>query len=261
MKTITLSFLLSAGLFTAAHAQSAGENKPPREDEGKPAADHPRPPKPKPDLDKIWKSLDTNTDGFVSPEEFSTLPRIAKLPEEKRGEIFKRFDKDGDGKLTRDELEAMFRRFEGNKMQRLKELDTDKSGGISFEEFKAGEMFKKLPPEKQEAIFKRLDSDGDGQITPKDRPRRDRERPSPKHIFEKNDENRDGFLSFEEFRKDPMVAKRSEDEQEDLFLKLDEDKDRKLSFEEMRKMFPPPPDRKKDEPKPEKKFAPAPKPE
>ncbi|MFT3991131.1 MAG: EF-hand domain-containing protein [Luteolibacter sp.] len=244
MKTITLSFLLSAGIFSAVlQAQPVEEKKPEQGKSEKSEDGETRPPKQKPNLDEIWKSLDANSDGFISPEEFATLPRISKLPEEKRGEVFKRFDKDGDGKLTREELEGMFKRFDGNRMQRLKELDTDQSGGISFEEFKSGETFKKLPLEKQEAIFKRLDTDGDGQLTPKDLPKRDRgephERPSPKEIFERNDANHDGFVSFEEFRKDPFIARLSEDEQEDRFLKLDENKDQKLTEAEMEKMFPP----------------------
>ena len=69
-------------------------------------------------------------------------------------------------------------------MQRLWELDPDKSGGVSFEEFKAGRIFKKLPPE----AAGRIVSNGwtpnqDGVISPKDKPeppfKRDGGEPAP----------------------------------------------------------------------------------
>jgi Ca2+-binding EF-hand superfamily protein len=98
------------------------------------------------------------------------MPRIANLPVEKRAEIFSRLDKDNDGSLSRKELGRFGRPHDDHPMKRLWELDADKSGGISFDEFKSGQIFQKLPAEKQARIFKRLDTDGDGFITPKDRP-------------------------------------------------------------------------------------------
>ena len=141
-------------------------------------------------------------------------------------------------------------------MQRLWELDADKSGGISFEEFKLGQLFIKLSPERQQEVFRRLDSDGDGVVSPKDRPQMPFKHPDgpggrplgkpdaaegPGRINLKLDTNGDGALSFEEFRVGPAVKDLTEDEQEDRFNLLDRNGDLKISPAD----FPPPPQKSK----------------
>ncbi len=200
---------------------------------------------------EAWKLADTDHDGFISKAEFEAMPRIMNLPEEKRENLFKRLDKDTDGKLSRDELGHFGKPHDGQDqpMKRLWELDSDKSGGINFEEFKAGQLFMKLPLARQEAVFRRLDTDGDGVITPKDKPEspfKHPNRPDGRHpedggesgqINRKLDLDGDGALSFGEFRKDPAVKNLTEDEQEDRFELLDRNGDHKLSAED----FPAPP--------------------
>lgn len=68
-------------------------------------ADGPKKRHKQPDPEKVFKHLDSNSDGSISLEEFKAGPRAQKNPE-KAEEIFKK-------------------------------IDTDSSGGISFEEFKA----------------------------------------------------------------------------------------------------------------------------
>lgn len=115
------------------------------------------------------------------------MPRIQNLPEEKRLRLFNRLDKDQNGMLDREEIVRIGKAHEGQgpPLQRLWELDVDHSGGISFEEFKAGQMIQKLPPARQSELFRRLDTDRDGLITPKDKPeppfRRDGGPPHLKH--------------------------------------------------------------------------------
>lgn len=205
---------------------------------------------------EVWKSADADGDGFIALAEFGAMPRIERLPEEKREQLFRRLDKDGDGKLSRGELESFGRNRDGSHfqpMKRLWELDKDKSGGISFEEFKLSEVFKKLSPEMQESLFRRLDSDRDGMITPKDRPEpratgpdgkqrphkvgRDGGEPRPEQMLRRLDTNGDGALSFEEFRVASWHKDLSEDEQEERFLKLDRTNDQRLTSED----FPPKP--------------------
>ena len=202
-----------------------------------------------------WKKADVDGSGTISREEFDNMPRIQKLPVEKRDRIFARLDKDGDKVLSSEELKAMDRpRLEGREaMMHFRELDTDHSGGISLEEMKAGDLFKKLPPEKLELLFKRLDTDGDGQITVKDRPlpmgpdgpdeqnrpdHGDRLARDPRRMIRELDENKDGSVSFEEFKNAPQNKNLSEDEQEDRFEALDKNGDKKIDETD----FPPRPE-------------------
>jgi Ca2+-binding EF-hand superfamily protein len=250
MKTIPVS-LIVAGLLVPVIAKARPQNEP----KGGPGLDGENRRERQRQFAESWKAADKDDDGFISREEFDAMPRIGNLPEDKRPRIFERLDKDGDGKIGRDELKWMARPHDGQHppLPRLAELDADKSGGVSFEEFKAGRMFQKLPPERQMAIFKHLDTDGDGQVTPKDRPkplfgpeggkhhfRRGPEpggNPDPRRMIRQLDKDGDGALSFEEFRACPAMSQLSEDEQEDRFEAMDKNGDQKLTAED----FPPPP--------------------
>lgn len=209
---------------------------------------------------EAWQAADKNHDGVLSKDEFDLMPRIQNLPEEKRLHLFERLDKDGDGKLSREELGRIGHPHDpqGPPRQRLWELDADKSGGISFEEFKAGQFFKKLPPARQEAMFRRLDTDGDGLITPKDKPEPvfkheggkqhqphseggppDGHRMESRQIIRQLDQNGDGVLSLEEFRAAPAVKDLTAAEQQERFSAMDRNHDQKITAED----FPSPPAR------------------
>lgn len=214
---------------------------------------------------ELWKKADTDGDGFISAAEFATMERPGQLPEDKRNEIFKRLDKNGDGRISTDELP---RRPQGDGMPPLEQVDADKDGRIVFEEFKNLGFVAKLPEERQRKIFGRMDRDGDGALTPKDRPegpphdgRRDGKGDgkggrggNPRELIRKLDQNGDGALNFEEFRKAGFLKDKSEDEQEDSFEKMDRNKDLKIDGSD----FPPPADGPKsdgprpDGPKPDK---------
>ncbi|MCW1883638.1 EF-hand domain-containing protein [Luteolibacter flavescens] len=208
----------------------------------------------------LWKKADADGDGFISMEEFATMERPSQLTPEKREEIFKRLDKNGDGRIGPDELP---RRPE--RMQPLEEVDADKDGRIVFEEFKNLGFVAKLPEERQRKIFERMDRDGDGALTAKDRPEGPPHREGrwnngnkdgktegnkggrgghPMEMIRRLDQNGDGALSFEEFRQAGFLKGKSEDEQEDVFEKMDRNKDLKIDATD----FPPPP----EGPKPDK---------
>ena len=77
---------------------------------------------------EAWKAADRDQDGFITAEEFAAIPRIQKLPGEKRANLFKRLDKDADAKLSHEELNGLRKSRDGNPdrpMKRLWQLDAD----------------------------------------------------------------------------------------------------------------------------------------
>ncbi len=235
MKTIPVSYLIAGLLLPAVYLAQAQEAAVGRKDRGKGHKDGGMR-----SFAETWKAADKDQDGFISIAEFVLMPRIQKLPEEKRVRIFERLDKDFNDKLGREELGHHGGGSHDGKrqhMKRLWELDADKDGGISLQEFKAGELFKKLPPGKQDRVFRRLDTDGDGVVTPRDKPRPSKngggsKEKRPQAINLKSDTNGDGVLSFEEFRSGPAMMGLSEDIQEERFEMLDRNDDLKISAED-----------------------------
>jgi Ca2+-binding EF-hand superfamily protein len=254
MKTIPVCSLLSGMVLPVlCLAQTLGPERPGKDDAKAARREGMRP------FVEAWKRADSDQNGRISKAEFDAMPRLQNLAAEKRDKLFTRLDKNADGELRHDELAQMMKPFDGKMggLPHLMGLDADKSGGISFEEFKQSEFFSKLPAERQGIVFGRLDTDGDGQITPRDRPEPqfrgpDREghprRPDkdePDHMDRVNrklDLDGDGALSFEEFRAGPSVKNLTEDQQEDRFEVLDRNHDLKISQED----FSPTPPKKSD---------------
>ena len=213
-------------------------------------------------MEEMWKKADTDGDGFLSPEEFAAMDRPGRLPDEKRAEIFKRIDKNGDGRIGPDEIP----KGRPGGMPPLEQVDFNKDGKIEFSEFQKLDFVARLPEERQRALFTRMDQDGDGFLTPKDRPQRDGRRDgkgggpdgkgprhgSPLDMIKDFDKDGDGALSFAEFREIPWMKDKGEDEQEDRFEEMDKNHDQKLDAAD----FPPPPEAapagKPEDKKPEK---------
>lgn len=125
----------------------------------------------------MFNMLDKNKDGVISAEEFFASPRMARMDQEQRDKLFARIDLDGDGKVTPEEIRKMRQESHERKMREFRELDTDENGGLSFEELSKGKFFSQLPEEKRRQIFDRMDTNGDGEITPEDRPQGPRPHP------------------------------------------------------------------------------------
>ena len=125
----------------------------------------------------LFGMMDKNQDGVITSEEFFAGPRMAKMPQEQRDKFFARMDSDGDGKVTPEEIRKMRQESHEKHMREIRELDTDQSGGLSFEEMSMGKFFSQLPEDKRKQIFARMDTNGDGQITPEDKPQGPRPHP------------------------------------------------------------------------------------
>jgi len=179
------------------------------------------------------------------------MPRVQKLDAEQRSKLFERLDKNQDGNIGHEEIRQMLEQeHRGDMMPRIWELDKDKDGGVSFEEFQQGEVFQKFEPQKQKRIFSHLDSNGDGRITPEDKPKRRPMRdgddkgpggemrkrlgdhPMPGPMIERLDQNKDQALSYEEFKANPRADEIGEESLKKRFEMMDRNGDGKISKED-----------------------------
>jgi len=160
----------------------------------------------------LVKHLDTDGKGFVTADEFAAAAKTR----------FAKLDRNGDGKLTPDELSTLGRnKAPAQKREQLVErhfdkLDNNHDGIITLNEYVAAAVakFKELdiaghgrvtaeeiansPPAHERAehvaarIAKRLDANGDGAVS------RDEFLAAARQRFAKMDANGDGFISADE---------------------------------------------------------------
>jgi collagen type III alpha len=158
-------------------------------------------------LKGAFDRADTNSDGFIDQPElehaFQTM-QAARGGQgqggQGSGQFFKTLDKDGDGKLIKEELPE---RMQGN----FDRLDANGDGFIVIEEFQramgamrgqGGEGGRRPGGDAAggglEARMKDLDKDGDGKISKEEAPERMRDN------FDRIDSNGDGFIELSELR-------------------------------------------------------------
>ena len=94
---------------------------------------------PEEEVEKLFLSIDTDNNGYLEYEEFTRvlINKRNLMTEEILKFSFKFFDKDGNGEITESELEGIFGKRNSDKLEKLvEEVDTDKNGKITFNEFK-----------------------------------------------------------------------------------------------------------------------------
>ena len=107
----------------------------------------------KEDIDIIFSNLDRDNNGYIQYEEFirAAIDKEAFLEEKVLKYAFNYFDVDRSGEITIDEIEKIFKDsvVKGNVRENLEkiilEIDSDKNGSISFDEFSTimAKLFKK----------------------------------------------------------------------------------------------------------------------
>jgi len=200
-------------------------------------------------FDGFIKHHDRDQDGKVSPAEFAEGERAGRLSEEARGKIFARLDKDSDGFITGKELRV---RERGMPKPFLKKADRDGDGRISREEFLANPVFKRAGDERLNKMFDRMDQNQDGFLDQKDREAgRDKRRP-PRGNQRELDLDQNGTIDFEEFQKAPWVGRMPQNERERIFKSMDGNEDGEISVAELRRHLEKRSSKSSKEPRPRK---------
>lgn len=126
----------------------------------------------------------------------------ATAPKGERGSHFKKADSDGNGTLSRAEVEKSLPRL----AQKFDQIDTNKDGQLSREEMNAAKKTHKHAHQHGNKVdrqaraaerFKHADTDGDGAIS---RAEADKHAPRLAKRFDQIDGNKDGKLTQDELR-------------------------------------------------------------
>jgi calcium-dependent protein kinase len=96
----------------------------------------------KKEVDRIFQTIDVNGTGAIDFTEFclATVNHKKLLTQERLTQVFKMFDTDGSGTISRDEIKSFFSMSEsgddGFAQELIEEVDKNGDGEISFSEFK-----------------------------------------------------------------------------------------------------------------------------
>lgn len=116
-------------------------------------------------LPEFLQQFDTNNDGRIDEEERQAIREYReKLREERRNSI----DTDGDGEISLEEIEAarevIRQKIEDRRLEQFRKI-AGEDDLIDRSEFSAIPGMERVPNFIFDALFARLDTDGDGQIT------------------------------------------------------------------------------------------------
>ena len=135
-----------------------------------------------PFISKNFDAIDANHDGFITFEELRAWHQANRGQHAALG--FKALDKDGDGRISRDEAAAAPRLA-----QNFDKIDTNHDGYLTPDELKAAHAAMR------QAHWARIDTDGDGKISLAEA---QANAPRLAEHFDAIDTNHDGFITPDE---------------------------------------------------------------
>lgn len=140
-------------------------------------------------------ALDTDGDGKVSKTEMQAGQAIIQTA---RAEEFKIIDTDGDGYSTLEELQAW---VAGKIAARFTTRDTDGNGALSLEEFTGGKTGQMAV--KSRNIYRLIDTNGDSALSPDEFTTAAAQATNPLFHFAQLDRDGDGKVSAAEYTTPP----------------------------------------------------------
>ncbi len=115
-------------------------------------------------------------------------------------EMFQRFDRDRDGKVTQEEVDAL-------RNDKFKAFDRDAGGELTIDEFQG--LWLEMARPRMVDHFQRLDGDGDGKVT-----RDEYDRPFA-FMMSRHDRNGDGVVTMKELRRGSHGDRYDDDDNND----------------------------------------------
>jgi Ca2+-binding EF-hand superfamily protein len=166
-----------------------------RKSQGSTEGDAGDPDKLKAKVERNFKQMDRNQDGYLDSSEIR--PAFKDLMN---------YDRNGDGKISLEEFTAyMEARSQGrqqqepaNKKGTTTKVEPGREGERKITVYRAGKI-----PKEAEGLFKQLDTDGDGQISLYEWVQAKR----PLEEFQEFDRNDDGFITVEEYLRHQRLTK------------------------------------------------------
>jgi Ca2+-binding EF-hand superfamily protein len=173
-----------------------------------------------PGSDTSFKNRDKNNDGYLDENEVYKGPsRERTQMGERGGGYIHHFDKDKDGKLSKEEYPGSDTSFNNR--------DKNSDGYIDEDEVHKGPSgMRSLKGERGDRYIRNFDKDKDGKLSKEEYPGSDTS-------FNNWDKNNDGYIDEDEARKGPSGMRSPKGERGGGYIRsFDKDKDGKLSREE-----------------------------